>query len=348
MTGFLASWLQSIWNILLDSALFLMLGLLLAGGLWLVLSARQARDFIRRGWRGGVLRAAVVGIPLPLCSCSVLPVAAQLRKAGVGPGATSSFLISTPETGVDSILLTYSLTDPLMTVARPVVAFLTALAAGVINSHSTDSVGARDVSDAAATPGQSGGATESQTWLRKVRSGVLYAFNDLLRELSPYLLVGFVLAGLVDALLGSSIAELPLYLKSGWPGYAGAILVGLPMYICATSSTPLAAVLLGYGFSPGAILVFLLVGPATNLASLAVLRKLLGGVRTARYLIVIVVMAVLSGLALDQLYGLTGLGAHYVTGRSTHTAAWYDVISAAFLGGAVLWFTAATYLKRLR
>lgn len=338
---------------LIDSAFLLLIGLILAGLLHLVLNQKNLVRLIGQSKRASVFRAAMFGIPLPLCSCSVLPAAKEMRQSGAGSPATVSFLISTPESGVDSILLTYSLTDPLLTIARPITAFLSATAAGLWEAASDDKNPAEslDSSDESCCDDGCGCSTsenntEKQSWFSKIINGVHYAFTDLLSDLAPYLLIGYVLAGLVAVALGDQM-NLPDYLRSGWGGYLGAIIVGLPLYICATSSTPLAAALLGAGFSPGAILVFLLVGPATNIASLVVVSKILSKQALVRYLVSIIVVAVLCGLLLDQVYGYFDLNSWQSYAAHEHTGSIWSIASAVILSFFVLYYSTKKLVRRL-
>jgi uncharacterized membrane protein YraQ (UPF0718 family) len=185
--------------------------------------------------------------------------------------------------------------------------------------------------------------------MTRIRNGLKYAFTDLLEDLAPYLLVGFALAGLVGAILGSEMVILPESVRTGWIGYAGAIIIGLPMYVCATSSTPLAAVLLAAGFSPGAILVFLLVGPATNIASLVVVKKIIGGWATVRYLAAIVLVAVVSGIAVDRIYRLLDMTAQYQAGGGAeHGASWLSVACAVLLSVLIVFYAGRKLIGKFR
>ena len=349
---FLENWAESIWKLLVDSAFLLLVGLFLAGILHLVLNEKIVNRFLKRGGRSDIFRAALLGIPLPLCSCSVLPVAREFHKSGVSKEAVTSFLISTPETGVDSILLTYALTDPLLTVARPVTAFLTAATAGLFESMYPDGkqvreIPADDCGDACACSSTATDAA-NRSLPSRIWSGIRYAFTDLLADLAPYLFFGYVLAGLVAVALGVDMLDVPEALKSGWGGYIGAIVVGLPLYICATSSTPLAAALLSLGFSPGAILVFLIVGPATNVASLVVVSKILRGWSMVRYLISIIVVAVVCGIVVDRLYDLLGVAGAYRIGEGGWQAAWLNTSAAILLAAAIIYFVLRGVARRTR
>lgn len=347
-------WASATWDLLAQSAPWFLVGLVLAGLVWYFIGREYLQRFLGRSGWPSVLRAAVLGLPLPLCSCSVLPVALQMRQMGASRGSTAAFLISTPETGIDSIALTYSLTDPILTVARPITAFVTALAAGSteLAFPDDDAPNGETQSQACESNGscdcESGPTGHPEAGQTSLIGSIKYAFTDLLAELSPYLAVGFLVAGVVGVLLGDSFVNLPDVLVNGWGGYGGAILIGLPLYICATSSTPVAAVLLSSGFSPGMILVFLLVGPATNLSALAVLRRILGAAGVVRYLLVIIVVSLAAGLLVDQLYDWLDVRAGYVAGDAHVHGSILETVCGAVLGVLILWYAAQWFIGRVR
>ena len=352
MTEFLFIWAESIWLMLVDSAFLFMVGLALAGLIWLFINEQSVGKHVRDSGFMSVFKAAVIGIPLPLCSCSVLPVAAQLRKSGASKEGVVSFLVATPESGADSILLTYSLTDPVLTVARPVVAFVAAMAAGSVevlfpsNDEPESEVPELQTCDSGCGCGTDAN-NSNQAWYSRAWEGIYYAFTDLLKDLATYLFIGFVLAGLIGAIFVTSGISPSDTVLHGWIGYVGAIVIGLPMYICASSSTPLAAVLLAAGFSPGAILIFLLVGPATNAASLVVVKRIIGFVSTLRYLLVIVIVAVLGGLATDYVYELLQYAPDYDSTAHGEQIGWLALGSAGFLGILILYYTVQDVYKRI-
>lgn len=350
MSEFFLAWLTEIWNIIVDSAPYFILGLLMAG----LISAFVNRDtLVRLVGKGlpSVFRASLIGVPLQLCSCSTLPVAAQLRKGGLGKPAVASFLISTPETSADSIILTYALTDPLLTVARPVSAFVTAVVAGSLEQMVGGSESEAEAKSRESAPvdcGCEGAPKETKpSALARIGNGARYAATDLMADLAPYLLIGFILAGLVAAVLQVNESNLIHEYGSGWVAYLAALVVGLPLYVCATSTTPLAAVLLGSGFSPGAILVFLLVGPATNLASLAVLNKILGRSALLRYLLTLVVISVVCGFLCDLLYGVFGIVPHYSPGDLHQHTGSLSLVAAIVLCVLVIWHCLLKLSRRL-
>ncbi len=278
--------------------------------------------FFRRGRIRSVLWASAIGTPLPLCSCGVVPTAVALKKQGATKGATVSFLISTPEIGLDSMAVSYALLDPIMTVFRPVAAFVTATVAGIAtNFLAPDPPGEAAASEEAGPPDTGGRETVGRCsltgWPRRppVGAGRLgRAFRELLDETSHWLLVGIVLAGLVSVLVPPSLIE--RHLSGGFITMLAMLALGIPLYTCASASTPIAAALILKGMSPGAALVFLLSGPATNIASIVVLLKILGGRVVAIYLAAIAVVSLLAGIALDAIYQHWGVNAAATIGQS--------------------------------
>lgn len=351
VVDFLVGWAAAIWAMLVDSAFLFLIGIALAGLVRVALNEKTINRLLGGGKASAVFKAALFGVPLPLCSCSVLPVAYQLRQSGLSKGGTAAFLISTPESGLDSIMLTYSLMDPLLTVARPVTAFLSAAVAGLTETlfeKEQQSVLTKhpESPEACCHPAVRTGdgllTSAKKTW-----AGLKYAFTDLFADLAPYLLIGYLLASLAAAVFTADLYRLPETLQSGWGGYVGAVIIGLPLYVCATSSTPLAAALLAAGFSPGAMLVFMMVGPATNLASLVVVGKLLRGWGTVRYLLTIVSVAIIAGIVTDYLYDYFRLADQFGTARDMAGAAWTNQVAAVILALLIVYRSARKMVGRI-
>ena len=323
--------IQNIWAVLLDTAFWLLLGLLAAG----LIKVFIPEDAMKR-WVGGrgfaaVSRAALFGAPLPLCSCGVLPAAIGLRRSGASKEATVSFLISTPETSVDSVAVTYALMGPVMAVYRPLAALVSAMLTGMmtalVNDDTTDAATATETVGAAGccgapTPAAAansccsvkqpaaaasccgseagqGLAKPAPKWLQALK----YAGAELIDDIAAWMAVGIVVAGVM-------LTFVPPGWLAQWGHGLGAMLVmlvvGIPMYICAVASTPIAAGLLLAGVSPGAVLVFLLVGPATNIGSFALVRRELGNRVTLVYFAGISVASVGMGLLLEAMLRSTG------------------------------------------
>jgi len=312
--AFLLQVALEIWSILQEASAYLLLGFVLAGGLAVLVPAGTLMRLFRAGRIRSVLWASAIGTPLPLCSCGVLPTALGLARQGATRGATVSFLISTPETGVDSIALSWALLDPIMTVFRPVAAFLTAVVAGIATNlwgvphGAAAEAGGPPAAEAA--PGAElgpdvhlprGGAEASpRQHAARLRRVFTYAFRDLLDEMAHWLVLGIVLAAIVAVLLPASLIE--RYLGGGFSTMLAMLLIGIPIYTCASASTPIAAALVLKGLNPGAALVFLLSGPATNVGTIVVLLKFLGRRVVAIYLASIAVVSLLAGYALNWIY----------------------------------------------
>lgn len=341
LAGGLAGWLgrfgsESL-SLLVDSAPFLLVGFALAGLLKVFVPARLVTRHLGRSDLRSVILAALYGTPIPLCSCSVLPTATALRRAGASRGATTSFLISTPETGVDSVSITWALFDPILTVTRPIVAFLTAVITGsAVNLFERDRKSQR-AADSTPEPAEGGDAcgvasggghdhdhdhergpghdhdhdhdADEALWTREIeaagplermRLGLRYAFGPLIDDITPWLFVGFLISGVIAASVPASFfAET---MPRGWPALLLMAVAGTPLYVCATASTPIAATLVAKGLEPGAALVFLLVGPATNAATLAVVGGLLGRRVLWIYVSGIVLVALGAGAWINALY----------------------------------------------
>lgn len=350
---FVRTWALETWGVLLEAGPWLLGGFLAAGVIYAVVSIEKVTRHLGRPGIGGVLKAALVGVPLPLCSCSVIPVASSIRKQGASRGATASFLISTPESGVDSIAISYALLGPFMAVARAIAAFVTAVIAGVIidrlpkrptHSQTPDSRSAGEPSSAPCchsspepkpaaqssscchstsstcepeTPSESRSAVETG-WgsaARRMRVALRYGFVDMFKDLAHWLVLGFSLAGLVSAILPETFFT--DYLGTGLLSMLVMAGAGLPMYVCATASTPVAAALMAKGLSAGGALVFLLVGPATNVATMVVVARDLGLRSLIAYLGSILAVALTLGLGTDYLLGHTPLNVD-VEGITAH------------------------------
>ena len=291
-----------------------------------------------RGRFSSVFKAALLGIPIPLCSCGVLPAAASLKKQGANNGATMAFLISTPESGVDSISITWALLDPIMTIARPISAFLSAFIAGCAENLFTPPDLSRQPApdlhcpidnccDGIDCPPDT--HKHHHGLFEKLRIGVRYAAIDLWGDLAGWFFAGVLLAGLMSVLVPDTMIS--RYLGGGLGSMLLMLAFGIPLYICATASTPIAAVFIMKGVSPGTALVFLLVGPATNITSLSVLFGLLGKRATALYVTSIAVVSILCGLALDAVYLSVGLSAAATVGQTTEILPHWLMTAATLL-----------------
>ena len=299
-----------------------------------------SRDYVEAhlGGRGYLpaVKAAILGVPLPLCSCSVLPVAASLRKHGAGKGSTVAFLLSTPQTGVDSILVTYSLLGPVFAVVRPIAAFLS----GVLGGWLTNILEGRGTGAEETLPSCSESCCTGRDRRGRLKRAMRHGFVTLPADLARPMLIGIALAGLISALV-------PVDFFSRWVGSGLAamfvmMLLGIPLYVCATASVPIAAAFIAKGVSPGAALVFLMTGPATNAAAISTIWRILGGRTAVTYLGTVAATALASGFLLDLF--LQGGGRDFMQAAHHELPAWVGTLSALVLL-AVLGFALAAPLR---
>jgi len=292
--------LNGAWQMVREAGLYVAVGFLAAGLIHVLVSREwMTRHLGGRGF-GVVVKAAVIGAPLPLCSCSVLPAAYALHRKGASRGATVSFLISTPETSIDSIAVTWALLGPIMAIVRPAVAVVTAMVAGFVEAVRTRREPPHEVEPPACEQCESDSCEHvdrPSAWSRFWRFVVFEMADDV----GPTLALGLILAGLVTALVPDAFFE--AYLANEWASMLVMLVVGLPLYVCATASTPLAAALAIKGLNPGAALVFLLVGPATNLATMLMVGRMLGKASAVLYVGTIAVLALAGGAALNAVTG---------------------------------------------
>ena len=296
MIDYIQMIIMDFWHTVVEMSPYLLFGFLLAG----ILSVLIPHSFIERhlGGRGvlPVLKASLLGVPLPLCSCSVIPVSMSLRKHGASKGSTIAFLLSTPQTGVDSIFVTLSLLGPLFAIFRPVVA----LATGIVGGALVDTFAQGPQSQNEVLPKCSDECCSSGgNVISKVIRGLKYGFVTLPRDIGRPMLIGLVIAAAITALVPEGyFAE---KLGTGVFAMVVMMLVGIPIYVCATASVPIAAALILKGLTPGAAFVFLMTGPATNAASFVTIWKVLGRPTAVIYLLTVAGCAILSGILLDYI-----------------------------------------------
>ncbi len=290
--------LKEIWLVTVAMAPYLLFGFLMAG----ILSVLISKEYVRRhlGGHGWIqsLKAALVGVPMPICSCGVIPLAASLRKHGASRSATASFLASTPQTGVDSLMITYALLGWVYAVFRAVVAFvsgiLCGMAVGAVSPKNEEVV--PDCTDECCQP--------SQTHILKRM--LSYGFVSLPRDIARAMVLGIVISGIISGLIpenyfadrmGDSVAAMFLML-----------LIGIPLYVCSSGSVPIALAFIKAGISPGAALIFLITGPATNAATLTTLWKIIGKKQLIVFLATLALCALGAGFIINAMDLKPGIG----------------------------------------
>ena len=319
----------TLWGLTIEMAPYLLLGFLIAG----LLNGVFSKDWLQRkmgkpGW-GSSIKAALLGIPLPLCSCGVIPTGVSFHKQGASKGATSSFLISTPQTGVDSILVTYSLMGWAFAIVRPIIAFVTGVLGGIWADQDHQAADVKSTEAPSCSDCEDDETKEKQHWFDRIFK---YAFVTFLQDISRWLVLGLVLATLITMFVPEALFT--EYLSRPWLNMLIVLAASVPLYVCATASVPIAAALLLKGVSPGAALVFLMAGPATNVATLTVLWQTIGKKTTIKYLISIMVGAIGFGLIID--YALPKEWFTYFTPEHTNAHSHHILHPWIMFGSGVL------------
>jgi uncharacterized membrane protein YraQ (UPF0718 family) len=293
MIDFIKSIAFGFWATALEMSPYLLFGFFIAGLLSVLISPKIVERHL--GGRGvwPVLKASLFGVPLPLCSCGVIPVTMSLHKHGASRASAISFLLSTPQTGVDSILVTYSLLGPVFAIFRPIAAFITGIIGGIF-VNLFDKVPPQ-------APNNNKNSTDEccrpATSISRIWQGFRYGFITLPRDIAGALVVGLVIAAFITALVPDDFfAEI---LPSGFLAMLIMLALGIPVYVCASASVPIAAAMMLKGLGPGAAFVFLVSGPATNAASIVTIWKILGRKTAIIYLLTVIVCALAGGLLLD-------------------------------------------------
>ncbi len=314
MLEYIQEYLAELWFLVLEMAPWLLLGLIFAGLLKVYFPQKHIDKYLGKSNFRSALNASLIGIPMPLCSCGVIPTGISFFRNGASKGSTNSFLISTPQTGVDSILATYSMLGWPFAVLRPLVALITGVAGGVATNLFVkdkksdkkneftdvriDSVAYQKTAETC-SDGSCGPETKQTDKRHSLVRAADYAFVELLQDIGKWLIIGFLAAALISVALPPDF-----FSKFQGLGFLEILVIlaaSVPIYICATGSIPVAAVLLMKGVSPGAALVFLMAGPATNVATMTVLGKTMGKKSLIAYLTIIIGGAMLFGMLINWL-----------------------------------------------
>lgn len=327
------TYLHNVWDVMLSLAPWLFLGTLVAGLLHVFLPPDLIRRHLGSASTGSVVKAVMLGVPMPLCSCSVIPAALGIRREGASRGAALGFMISTPQTGVDSILVSASFLGWPFAVFKVLSAFVTGLMGGQLADLVTKSI--PPAAAAAVVPAPARGS--------KLRRILDYGIGDLLYMVWRWIVFGVLVSALITTLVpadyfaGSAVG-------SSLPALILALLISLPLYVCATSSVPIAAALVHAGFPAGAALVFLMAGPATNIATIGAVYRGFGARVLGAYLAVIILGSVGLGYIFAFVVPVTAVP---VASAPAH-GGWVAAIAAWMLSALLLWFAVGDIRRRLR
>ncbi len=340
------NFVEQTWLLAVAMAPYLFVGFLVAGLLHEFMPVEFVSKHIGKESLGSIIKAALLGMPLPLCSCGVLPVAAGIRRAGAGKAPTAAFLITTPVSGVDSVLATYALLGWVFTVVRVGLSFLIGMLVGVgvwiINRGSKADPSSDTfnlvVGDAHDHDGEGVSCTDcsiapdvSRSVFERIKSAIWYGVFELPSSLASSLLVGLLLGGVISTFIPQSYAQ--VISGTGLLGILAATAVAVPLYVCATGSIPIAAGMIMSGFSPGAALAFLVAGPATNTVAFATVKKILGWRELLIYLVVIFTGAIFGGWLFDSYVSVYGLD---ISNRLSAISSGSHVSVVGYVSGAAL------------
>ena len=336
----LSDYVQSFWHLLCEMAPYLLLGFFIAGLLQaFVPRSMFSRHLAGNDWRS-VVKAALLGIPLPLCSCGVIPTTAALRREGASKGAATSFLIATPQTGVDSIMATYSVMGPAFAIIRPIAALVTSFFGGcLVNRFDADAqCGANSNCASNSTLNTPHSTLNTQhsslSFAQRMKSALEYGFVEMLQDVGKWLFIGLLLAALITVAVPTQFFE--IFSGNTLVSMLLVLLVAIPMYLCATGSIPIAVSLMIKGLSPGTALVMLMAGPASNMASILVVRKIMGRRTLGIYLASIIAGSIICGLAMDYLmprewFAITSMGAMTAGCCDAHGPSFIEIASGVVL-----------------
>ena len=315
-----------------EMAPYLLLGFFFAGILHVFIPQSIFSKYLAKNNFSSVFTAALFGVPLPLCSCGVIPAAMALRKEGASKGSVISFLIATPQTGIDSIMATYSLLGLPFAIIRPAAAFITAILGGVVSNIFTR----KEESFKEEMPVVSC-KIETKTAGNKIMSALKYGFVDIIRDIGKRLAAGLLIAAMITYFVPESFFS--FFAGNTVLGILFVLALAIPMYVCATASIPIAIALMMKGFSPGTALVLLMAGPATNIASILVISKILGKKSMALYLGSIIFGAVSFALIVDyflpaQWFNVSMM--HEMVNCHNASFSWLKIISGSVLFALII------------
>lgn len=327
----LLEFITEFWTVSCQMAPALLFGFLMAGIMSIIISPEYVQTHLGKRGFVSVLKSALFGVPLPLCSCGVIPVSTSLRKSGASKGAVTAFLISTPQTGVDSILVTYSMLGGFFAIFRPIVAFAAGLFGGVLAD--------RFAEDEEEVESECSGSCCSEKSDSEDNSGstfvaaLKYGFITLMGDVAKPLLLGISVASLISITVSPDLytSTIGTGIISLFVSMVIMVLFGLPLYVCATASVPIAVSLIAKGVPPGAALVFLMAGPATNAATIATIWKTIGKRTAFLYLFSVIFMAFAAGFVVEV------IGAGYIDQLKDHCSHDEKTSLIAIISGILLY-----------
>ena len=290
LSSFIQSFIEEFWSLCIETAPYLLLGMFFSGLIYIFIDSKFILKHIGSKSLSSILKSTLMGIPIPLCSCGVIPVASTIRNSGASKGSTVSFLISTPQTGIDSIFMTYGMMGPVFAIFRPFAAFISGIISGIVVNRFDDEFHnhvSKNYSN-----------QEKVNLIERLKIGFNYGFVVLPSDILVPLLQGLSVAALISIVIPPDFIA-TYFSDSKYLVFILMLFISLPIYVCATASVPIAVALMAKGVSAGAVFVFLMAGPATNASSIAVVKKILGKKVMFLYLFLVATISVFFGIVFD-------------------------------------------------
>ncbi len=352
-------------NLFIEMSFYLLFGMLFVALLYIILTKETIIKYLGKDNIWSVIKAAILGVPLPLCSCGVVPTAVYMSRSGASRGAVVSFLISTPQTGVDSIIATYGMMGTFMAIYRPLSALFSGIIGGTViqkvkfidnqitenknESNKIENIKCSINENESTKIDISNEKSSFKQIFNKIKSGLKYAFIEFIDDIAPQFLLGLFIASLITYFVPDDYFS-NQYISSGILGMLIMIAIGIPMYICSTASIPIAVSLILKGFSPGVAFVFLFTGPATNAATISILIKTLGKKLVLIYLIVLILLSIAFGYLLDYFVAVFDINIKLQMSHSHHTGSFapstFEIICAIIFLILVSMSIYRIYLKK--
>ena len=290
LSSFIQSFIEEFWSLCIETAPYLLLGMFFSGLIYIFIDSKFILKHIGSKSLSSILKSTLMGIPIPLCSCGVIPVASTIRNSGASKGSTVSFLISTPQTGIDSIFMTYGMMGPVFAIFRPFAAFISGIISGIVVNRFDD--------ESHNHVSKNYSNQEKVNLIERLKIGFNYGFVVLPSDILMPLLQGLSVAALISIVIPPDFIA-TYFSDSKYLVFILMLLISLPIYVCATASVPIAVALMAKGVSAGAVFVFLMAGPATNASSIAVVKKILGKKVMFLYLFLVATISVFFGIVFD-------------------------------------------------
>ena len=290
LRSFIQSFIEEFWSLCVETAPYLLLGMFFSGLIYIFIDSKFILKHIGSKSLSSILKSTLMGIPIPLCSCGVIPVASTIRNSGASKGSTVSFLVSTPQTGIDSIFMTYGMMGPVFAIFRPFAAFISGIISGIVVNRFDD--------ESHNHVSENYSKQEEVNLIERLKIGFNYGFVVLPSDILVPLLQGLSIAALISIVIPPDFIA-TYFSDSKYLVFILMLFISLPIYVCATASVPIAVALMAKGVSAGALFVFLMAGPATNASSIAVVKKILGKKVMFLYLFLVATISIFFGIVFD-------------------------------------------------